>query len=119
MFFFGLTNSDKTQEVRVYGTPGGGISGRIITPAGAKYFGVGGGGSRVSNSKLAVKWDGVNIKTFINGSLTTTTTMNQAFEEDVLDTIRFSDGQRFYGWIKQFIIFKEALSDAEIIALTT
>lgn len=117
--FFGLTNSDKTQEVRVYGTPGGGISGRIITPAGAKYFGVGWGGSRVSNSKLAVKWDGVNIKAFINGSLTTTTTMSQAFEEDVLDTIRFSDGQRFYGWIKQFIIFKEALSDAEIIALTT
>ena len=117
--FLGLTNSNSTQEVRVYGNPGGGISGRIITSAGARYFGVGFHGTRVNNSKLAVKWDGVNIKSFLNGSLVTTTTMNQAFGEDVLDTIKFSDGQRFYGWIKQFIIFKEALSDVEIIALTT
>ncbi len=115
--FFGITNSDKTQEVRIYGNPGGSVISRIITPAGATYFSV--GGSKFNNSKVAVKWDGVNIKSFANGSLTTTTTMSQAFAEDVLDTIRFSDGQRFYGRIKQFIIFKEALSDAEIIALTT
>ena len=70
-------------------------------------------------TKLALKWDGTNIKTFRDGALIQTGTLSGGFTANQLTELHLSTGQGFNGRLKQLIVYKEALTDAEIIALTS
>jgi len=61
------TGENEAISVGIYGTSGGGNSARIKTSTSTLFKGF--QGSKTSMAKLAVKWDGTEVKTFRNGSL--------------------------------------------------
>jgi len=91
----------------------------VIVGGAQQYFAVGGVVSKLNYFKAAIKWDGTTLKTFANGALVTNTSQNNAFSAGDLNQIHISTGQRFYGKLKMIGVFNEALTDAEVIALTT
>ena len=111
------TGEDETVSVGIYGTGTGGNSTRVKTSTSTQYKGF--GGLKTDMLKLAVKWDGTEIKTFRGGSLIQTGTLSGGFTANQLTELHLSTGQAFNGRLKQLIVFKEALTDAEIIALTS
>jgi hypothetical protein len=111
------TGEDETISVGIYGNNNSGNSARIKTSTSTLYKGF--GGSKVNMDKLAVKWDGTSVKTFRNGALFQTGTLSGGFTANQLTELHLSTGQGFYGRLKQLAVFNEALTDAEIIALTT
>jgi len=111
------TGDDEAISVGIYGNSNGGNSTRVKTSTSTVYKGF--GGSKTDMDKLAVKWDGTSIKTFRNGALFQTGTLSGGFTANQLTELHLSTGQGFNGRLKQLIVFKEALSDAEIIALTS
>jgi len=111
------TGEDDAISVGIYGNSNGGNSTRIKTSTSTLYKGF--GGSKTDMDKLAVKWDGTSVKTFRNGALFQTGTLSAGFTANQLTELHLSTGQGFNGILKQLIVFKEALSDAEIIALTS
>ena len=111
------TGENEAISVGIYGTSNGSNSTRVKTSTSTLYKGF--QGSKTSMSKLAVKWDGTEVKTFRNGALIQTGTLSGGFTENQLTELHLSTGQGFNGRLKQLIIYKEALTDAEIIALTS
>ncbi len=111
------TGANETISVGIYGTSTGSSSCRIKTSTGTLYKGF--SGQKINMDKLAVKWDGTELKTFRNGTLIQTGTLSGGFTANQLTELHLSTGQGFNGRLKQLIVFKEALSDAEIIALTS
>jgi hypothetical protein len=108
-----------SNSLAMYGTGGGTISGRMIVGGAQQYFAVGGATLKVNYNKVAIKWDGTTIKTFINGTIVTNVAQNNAFSAGDLNQVHLSTGQRFYGKLKMIGVFNEALTDAEVIAITT
>jgi hypothetical protein len=113
------TGGMSSNSLSLYGTGGGTISGRMIVGAAQQYFAVGGVTSKLNYNKVAIKWDGTTIKTFINGTMVTNMAQNNAFSAGDLNQVHISTGQRFYGKLKMIGVFNEALTDAEVIAITT
>ena len=111
------TGENETVSVGVYGNNNGSSSARVKTSTSTLYKGF--GGSKTDMDKLAVKWDGTSVKTFRNGALVQTGTLSGGFTANQLTEVHLSTGQGFNGRLKQLIVFKEALSDEEIIALTS
>lgn len=112
------TGEDQTASVGIYGNSNGFNSMRIITSTSTLYKGF--GGAKTNMDKLAVKWDGTSVKTFRNGALSQTGTLaSGGFTANQLTELHLSTGQGFYGKLKQLAVFNEALTDAEIIAITT
>jgi hypothetical protein len=111
------TGASESISVGIYGTSGGSSSCRIKTSTSTLYKGF--SGQKINMDKLAVKWDGTEVKTFKNGSLIQTGTLSGGFTANQLTELHLSTGQGFNGRLKQLIVFNEALSDAEIIALTS
>ena len=71
--------------------------------------------------KIAFKWGGGFMSVFVDGTIYGTA---QAITSTptALDILRFNLGQGssiFYGKVKQLQVFKTALTDSELIALTT
>ena len=111
------TGENEAISVGIYGTSNGSNSTRVKTSTSTLYKGF--QGSKTSMAKLAVKWDGTEVKTFRNGALIQTGTLSGGFTANQLTELHLSTGQGFNGRLKQLIIYKEALTDAEIIALTS
>jgi hypothetical protein len=111
------TGENEAISVGIYGNSNGGNSTRVKTSTSTVYKGF--GGSKTDMDKLAVKWDGTSIKTFRNGALFQTGTLSGGFTANQLIELHLSTGQGFNGRLKQLIVFKEALSDAELAALTS
>ncbi len=111
------TGQDETVSIGVYGNSNGFNSVRVKTSTSTLYKGF--GGAKTNMDKLAVKWDGTSVKTFRNGALAQTGTLSGGFTANQLTELHLSTGQGFYGELKQLAVFNEALTDAEIIAITT
>ena len=111
------TGANEAISVGIYGTNIGGNSTRVKTSTSTIYSGL--FGQKINMAKLAVKWDGTEVKTFHNGTLFHTGTLSAGFTSNQLTELHLSTGQGFNGRLKQLIVFNEALSDAEIIALTS
>ena len=111
------TGEDDAISVGIYGNSNGGNSTRVKSSTSTVYKGF--GGSKTDMDKLAVKWDGTSVKTFRNGALFQTGTLSGGFTANQLTELHLSTGQVFYGRLKQLAVFNEALTDAEIIAITT
>ena len=111
------TGRNEAISVGIYGNSSGGNSARVKTSTDTEFKGL--GGSKIDMTKLALKWDGTNIKTFRDGALIQTGTLSGGFTANQLTELHLSTGQGFNGRLKQLIVYKEALTDAEIIALTS
>ena len=75
---------------------------------------------QTDNNKIALVWNATNLKIWINGVEAGTTATNDL--PIGLDTINFSSNTGvlpFFGKTKALAVWKEALSDAELTALTT
>jgi hypothetical protein len=74
-------------------------------------------------TKIAIKYNSTNFDIFSNGVKLSTNLDSNSFPINTLNEINFAnaDGlsQPFYGKTKQVLYFPTALSDAELIALTT
>lgn len=73
-------------------------------------------------NKLAISYDNTNFKVFANGSLLSTDSAGAAFAKNTLTELAFDGGSNlnpFYGKVRNVQVFTEALSDAELISLTT
>jgi len=73
-------------------------------------------------NKIAVSYKRNEFKIFVNGSqIGSTDTSGTIFNVSVdnLDFESFNGGSNFYGKVKQVIVFNTALSDVELIALTS
>ena len=71
------------------------------------------------NNKFALVYNSTNTRLFINGSLAITIPFKSMSN---LNKISFSDGnegQKFEGNIKEIKLYNTALTDAELIALTS
>jgi hypothetical protein len=64
--------------------------------------------------KIAFKWDSLNVYLYVNGSLVTTSTYTQTDFKYIITDNR--DSQKF---IKEIKLYNTALTNAELIALTT
>ena len=95
----------------------GGNAARVKTSTSTLFKGF--QGSKTDMIKLAVKWDGTDVKTFRNGAFIQSGTLSGGFTANQLTELHLSTGQGFNGRLKQLAVFNEALTDAEIIALTT
>ena len=95
----------------------GGNAARVKTSTSTLFKGF--QGSKTDMIKLAVKWDGTDVKTFRNGEFIQSGTLSGGFTANQLTELHLSTGQGFNGRLKQLAVFNEALTDAEIIALTT
>ena len=113
------TGGISTNSLSMYGNSGGNTSARMIVGGAQQYFPLGGAASKLVYNKFAIKWDGTTLKTFANGALVGNVSQNNSFAAGVLNQIHLSTGQRFAGKIKMLAVFNEALTDAEVIAITT
>ena len=114
----------------------GGTSNRVILGVGGgatKIVSfVSGGGSSINiisstidltqNQKIAVKWKQNEFKLFVNGVLEDSNTTNFSLPTN-MDSLNYSAGDSssspLYGKTKDLRVYNEALTDAELIELTT
>ena len=76
-----------------------------------------------ASTKIAIRYNSTNFDVFSNGVKIITTLDSNNFANNTLNTIYFTDSNGvsypFNGKLKQLQIFKTALTDSELIALTT
>ena len=74
-------------------------------------------------SKIAIKYKENDFALWVDGTERATDASGAVFSADTLDSLQFEQGAGsslfFYGKCKAIKVYKEALSDAELIALTT
>ena len=106
------------KKVQIYGNTGGSVTCAIVTSTG-KYFGS--GASADSMNKIAVRWNGTTGAVYTNGAkIGNDVIMASAFSEGDLYQIGWDNvTQPFVGRMREVAVFNEALTDAEMIALTT
>jgi len=72
-------------------------------------------------NKIAIKWKLNDYEIYVNGISIFTDTNALVFPNNSINTLSFSDGLStpFYGKVQNLMVFPSALSDTELIALTT
>ncbi len=106
------------QKIQIYGNTNGSVTGSIATSTG-KYFSM--GSTSDSMSKMAIRWNGTTASVYTDGAkVGNDITMDSAFAVGAMDQIGWTNlTQPFVGRMRELAVFKEALTDAEMIALTT
>ena len=97
------------------------LRGTIRDGGGANVVLTGTVSDQTAFNKVAIKYKSGDIALWINGTEVATSTSTFAFTSD-LNELAFDQGNpvnHMEGFIKQVIVFKEALTDAEITALTS
>lgn len=71
--------------------------------------------------KIAYKWKAGDFALWVNGNEAATSIDANSFSADTLTVIDLNEpsAQSFYGKTKALVVYKEALSDAELTSLTT
>ena len=72
--------------------------------------------------KIAFRWDGTIFSVFIDGNLKGSDDRGLSFTSGTLNTLglnRGSAAEYFVGKVKQLQVFKTALTDPELVTLTT
>ena len=75
-----------------------------------------------SIQKIAFRWNGTTYSLFIDGDSKGDDDRSLSFPEGTLTTASFNRGsqaEHFYGKVKDLRVYKKALTDAELITLTT
>ena len=74
-----------------------------------------------NNNKVAIKWKVNDFALWVNGIEIDTDLTLSVLSANTLNTLDFtrSAGQEFYGKVKQLQVYKTALTDPELIALTS
>ena len=79
------------------------------------------GNTQTDINKLAIGYDGVNAKAYING--TQVGSITNATTRTGIDTVDIADwngtSNVYFGRVKQVIVFNEALTDSELATLTS
>jgi hypothetical protein len=76
--------------------------------------------NQTNNNKVALVWDATDFKIYINGVFKTSATINNLpIEMNTIDFTSPTGGDIFFGNTKCVAVWKEALTDAELISLTT
>ena len=92
------------------------VAGGVIQHSGFGATGV----TQTNNNKFALSWGGGAIKFYINGSLINSTTLNTP--PTGLNSLKFSAGNNtltFFGKVKQLQVYKTALTDNQLMQLTS
>lgn len=76
---------------------------------------------RADNNKIALKYKANDCQLWLNGALIATDTTFSAFPSNTFNTLSLNSSNQhsFYGKLKQVQVYKEALTDTELITLTT
>ena len=75
-----------------------------------------------NNLKVALRWDADNLSVYVNGSeFLTSLSIVSDFASNTLNTLNFNTPSTypFYGNINDIRVYNTALTDAELITLTT
>ena len=75
-----------------------------------------------NNFKFALNYSSANIKFYVNGNLIGTLNSPTLYSANTLNRLAFDDGgggNCFYGNMKQLQVYKTALTDAQLISLTS
>jgi hypothetical protein len=74
-------------------------------------------------TKIAIKYNSTNFDIFANGVKLSTNLDSNSFPTNTLNKIGFADGSGsgtpFHGKVKAVVVYKEALTDEQLICLTT
>ena len=73
------------------------------------------------NNKIALNYNGLNWKLAVNGTITDTATAARLFNDNIekIKFSRYTNTNHFYGKVKDLRVYNTALTDAELIALTS
>ena len=75
-----------------------------------------------ASNKLAFCWNNGNVSVYVNGIEEDSTALGYSFVANTLNGFQFDGGNgtsKFKGKVKQVQVYKEALTDAQLITLTT
>ena len=114
-------NNSAANRVVLYFDGVGGQVRTSIQASGALITLNAGGVTQTNFNKIAVKYKSGDVALWLNGTEVATSTAAFTFNA-ALSELAFDQGngsQHFDGHVKQLVIFKEVLSDAELAALTS
>ena len=74
-----------------------------------------------ANNKIALNYNGLNWKLAVNGTITDTATAARLFNDNIekIKFSRYTNTNHFYGKVKDLKVYNTALTDAELIQLTS
>ena len=91
------------------------VAGGVLQTAAFGASGV----TKTNNNKYALSWGGGTMKFYVNGTQTNTEPVTSPTGLNVLEFNDSSGGLPMYGNTKDLRVYNEALTDAQLIALTT
>ena len=71
---------------------------------------------------MAISYNGTDFKFYVNGSLVAVDTSVNTFPSNTFTSLQFNSGagaSKFFGKNKAVAVYKTALTDAQLTALTT
>jgi hypothetical protein len=89
---------------------------------GVQYFDLDTSHTITDVNKIAIRWGASNFATFINGGEVGSQLSGSSFSADTLNELNFDNGtggSNFYGKVKQLQVYDTALTDPQLISLTT
>ena len=95
---------------------------RVDVGGALEYYDLNTSHTITNNNKIAIRWGASNFATFINGVEAGSQLSGSSFSADTLTELNFDNGAgggNFYGKVKQLQVFKTALTDPELVTLTT
>jgi len=96
---------------------------RVNVGSSANYFYLDSSHNITDMNKIAIRYKDSDFATFINGVKVSSQTSGSLFPVNTLDTLSVhgsnETSEPFYGKTKNIQVFKEALTDAQLITLTT
>ena len=78
--------------------------------------------SKTNFNKIAISYNSTSAKFFLNGTLVASAIPSDMFTANTLDRLNFDIGSgsnKFHGKTKALVVYKEALTDEQLICLTT
>jgi len=121
--YLSISDGSFTNRVSMYYSSSANIIGARIVVGGSSIFLNAAGQTQYNNNKIAVKWKLNDYKLYINGVQVAANISGGTFTSSTLSEISFNDGGTgiayMYGNVKDLQVFNTALTDAELIALTT
>ena len=121
--YLSLSDGSFTNRVSMYYSSSTGIIGARIVVGGASVFLNAPSQIQTNNNKIAIKWKLNDYKIYINGVQVASNVTGGTFPSSTLSELSFNDGGTGVAYmnanVKSVQIYTTALSDSELISLTT
>ncbi len=117
-----LAISDGTNNNNIYIELSSGAISTVGRVSGINQFAISSSQTITNLNKIAVKYKQNDFALWINGVKVGTDTSGSTYSANTLNAVKFDRGDGFvpfYGHIKQMILFTTALTDSQLVALTT